>query len=84
MTYIVMVNYGACEGWSIQGEYATLDMAVKEGIANSYGSEFMIVQKVDWQATPSEEITQTYNGENVTGGTEVKSKPAPLIKKGKR
>lgn len=50
MRYITMINYGAYEGWSIHGEYETVEEAVKEGIANSYGSEFMIVQKVEWRA----------------------------------
>ena len=49
--YLTMINYGAYEGWSIQGEYKTLEEAVKEGIVNSYGNKFMIVQKVNWKPT---------------------------------
>ena len=54
MNYILMMNHGTYEGWSIQGEYKTLEEAVKEGIANSYRSEFMIVQKVNWKPTAEE------------------------------
>lgn len=51
MNYIVMIDHGTYEGWTIQGEYKTLEEAVKKGIANSYCSEFMIVQKVNWKPT---------------------------------
>lgn len=52
MKYRVLIDYHT-EGWRFHDEgegYDTIDAAVKEGIANSYGHPFLVIQVIDWQA----------------------------------
>lgn len=46
--FLVFINYGS-DGWGIQGEYESLESAVKGAIENSYGSEFKVVKEVNWK-----------------------------------
>jgi hypothetical protein len=56
MTYYkVLINYGS-EGWQFVGtdpdgdNFLELDEAVKVAQENSYGSKFLIIEVVDWEA----------------------------------
>lgn len=51
--YRVLIDYGS-EGMRLWDEdgFDDLTEAVKTGQDNSYGSPFLIIQIVDWQATP--------------------------------
>ena len=48
--YRVLIDYGT-EGLSFWGEgFETIDEAVREAQANSYGSKFYIVKVIEWKA----------------------------------
>lgn len=56
--YRILIDYGAYEGmklWDEEG-FDNLDDAVKEAQANSYGSEFKIIQIIDWKAKENDLI----------------------------
>lgn len=48
--YRVMFDFGI-EGYSLQeGEYETVDAAVKAAMSLSYSTNFIIVQIIEWEA----------------------------------
>jgi hypothetical protein len=52
MKYRIMINYGSYEGFKLlEDEFETVDGAVKAAVGLSYGSPFIIVQIIDWEAS---------------------------------
>jgi hypothetical protein len=56
MKYRILIDYGS-EGWQFWDEdkkegYSSLDKAVKVAQQSCYGSPFVIVSIIDWQAKP--------------------------------
>lgn len=47
----VLHDYGAYEGMKFyEGEFETVDAAVKAALASGYGTPFVIVDVIDWSA----------------------------------
>lgn len=52
MKYQVIVDYYT-EGWKfIDGEFATVDEAIKAATKHTYGNPFLVIQVVEWVAQP--------------------------------
>lgn len=54
--YKILIDYGSYEGMKFptDEEFETVDEAVKMAIGLNYGSPFLIIKVIDWEATYKE------------------------------